>query len=378
MSCTPRADVRTIERPGDRTFVARVRWWVPRAPGPPQARRTAGRPSRRRRTGRSARRVDRDEQRDDHGDRGEQRVVVHAAGDDRGAEDPHDPDPDARDDRHAQVPPRRVLAASTVTTSRNMAASMTNATRMPTTQNDRRALPHPSASRIHDAALATPVVITADSRTANAMPANPPSSRALPSTALPPAPRTANIARTAMVQRGHRRDRAEQQHDDRDDPRDGQAAAEHERVGIDHPVPSPVSIRPGSDAFTASSTFCPQLVVVAQHGHEDRVADGQRGEHREQRRVGDATGQHPAAARTEPRVRPGRPGVLATTRTGPSPVARARPPCRRPDGRRRPVVAAPAPAAGPVASMPRAARRPSFPDPRSRRRPRHLRAARSG
>ena len=52
------------------------------------------------------------------------------------------------------------------------------------------------------------------------MPANPPSSRALPSTALPPARVVVGEHRPDRRAQGrHRRDRAEQEHDDGDDAR---------------------------------------------------------------------------------------------------------------------------------------------------------------
>ena len=70
--------------------------------------------------------------------------------------------------------------------------------------------------------------------------------------------------------------------------------------------PSPVSTSPGNAESMRVEHLRAQLLVVAEHRHEDRVADGECREHREQRRVRDPAGEHAAAARSEPGVGPHR------------------------------------------------------------------------
>src|SRR5690606_26430886 len=53
-----------------------------------------------------------------------------------------------------------------------------------------------------------------------------------------------------------------------------------------------------------------QLLVAAEHRHEDREADDERGEDREQRRVRDATGQQRPVGGAVPPERAGDPGLL--------------------------------------------------------------------
>ena len=147
------------------------------------------------------------------------------------------PMPDARDDgAPAQVPPWRVLVGEDpddeqerrrVDDERDEDAEHA--------RHDRRAAPSRARRGSTTPRWPRPWSARAESSTANAMPAKPPSSRALPSTAFPPG-RLGEHRPHRGAQGRHRRDRAEQQHDDRDDAGDGQPAAELEESGSIMPL----------------------------------------------------------------------------------------------------------------------------------------------
>ena len=216
-------------------------------------------------------------------DRREQRVLVHAAGHDGRAEHAaprrarcrRTPHPSSRSLRGgcwpaSTVDDQRRTSRRRRRTRRGCRATVSTIVVVDRSSRARRA---PTASRV-----VTAMVRIADSRTASAMPANPPSSRALPQhRRCRQASSSANIARTAL----RRADIAAIALSSRTTTAMTLASVSWvfstRCVGLDarRAVARCRSGRAGPRRWRRA-VCCAQLLVVAQDGHEDRVADGQR------------------------------------------------------------------------------------------------------
>src|SRR5450830_302509 len=151
--------------------------------------------------------------------------------------------------------PGGCASARTTTISAKVAASTTNATAIPRIRTNKPELSlRPASPSSQPAAAVTAMLSIVETNTARAIPANPASSRSLPVTAFPPAPRSSNIARTAVLSAAMQAVALSRSTTTAIAPATLRVALRTRSAGLSRPFPSPVSINPGMEVETVAST----------------------------------------------------------------------------------------------------------------------------